>query len=175
VQSTSTELESIKDASEKAAKLLKEACNLLNSINNNATISAQQIATSTSIIDSELKNQVKLITILICRLQTNLIEGLSNAMENHFIETQHAVEHFTHQEIKREERTGGTPIRRLVNDSANQMFSPLPEKSDLLKQTERTPIRASIFRIRDSLLDQKLPDSPATLKSKLPSAILPQD
>lgn len=96
-------------------------------------------------------------------------------MEKHFSESQHAIEHFTHQEIKREERTGGTPIRRLVNDSANLAFSPLPAKTDLLKQTERTPQRASIFRIRDSLLEQNMPDSPATLKSKLPSAILPKE
>jgi hypothetical protein len=93
-------------------------------------------------------------------------------MDQHFTESQRAIEHFAHQEIKREEKNGGTPIRRNDNDSSTTTFSPLPTKLELLKRTERTPQRPSAFRIRDSILEQKLPDSPATLKRKLPSNVL---
>jgi hypothetical protein len=93
-------------------------------------------------------------------------------MDQHFTENQRAIEHFAHQEIRREERNGGTPQRRLENASVGEELSPLPSKIELLKRTMHTPQRASLFRIRDSILEKELPDSPATLKTKLPSAIL---
>ena len=93
-------------------------------------------------------------------------------MNHHLAEDQRSLEHFAHQEIKREERTGGTPDRRNVNSSSDQTLSPLPTLDELLKRTERTPQRPSAFRIRDSILDQTLPDSPLTLKQKLPSSQL---
>lgn len=152
-------LDVIKTASDKAASLLDEVCKLIHSINEHAAKSSNQLETASNFIDAGVQNQDR------------LVKNLASDMERHFFENQKAIEHFTHQEIKREERTGGTPQRRTDNNSSNETLSPIPTKVELLKQMERTPQRESFFKIRDSLLGQNLPDSPATVKTKLPSTI----
>jgi len=152
--SVACDLNAIKLASEKAADLLKEVATLVGSINSNATNSSNLLETASTVIETGIKDEQK------------LVQDFSSNMNQHLTEDQRALEHFTHQEIKREERTGGTPDRRDVNISSVQSLSPIPTRDDLLKETARTPARPSMFRIRDSILEQELPMSPATLKSR---------
>lgn len=80
------------------------------------------------------------------------------------------LERFLHQELLREEHSGRTPDRRPLNELAQVNFSPLPSSKQLLKDLAKTPQRASVFRVRDTVLESDLPvASPNTLKGGLPS------
>ncbi|KAI6191648.1 Kinesin-like protein KIF11 [Aphelenchoides bicaudatus] len=157
------DINAIKAASEKAATLLNEVLGLVNTISVQSANSSQVFETASACIDSGLQNQQQ------------LVQALGSQMDQHFTENQRAIEHFAHQEIKREEKTGGTPQRRNTNISNAEVLSPIPSKIQLLKQTERTPQRFSLFKIRDSILEQTMLDSPLTVKTKLPSTLMPEN
>ncbi|CAD5234740.1 unnamed protein product [Bursaphelenchus xylophilus] len=100
-------------------------------------------------------------------IQTNC-----DQLEKYLESSKTEVERFVHHQFLRESHSGNTPSRRGNTDLMSATFSPIPSKDQLLKQTAKTPQRMSIFRVRDTILDQKLPlDSPNTLKSQLPSVL----
>lgn len=85
------------------------------------------------------------------------------------------IEHVVHQELKREVHSGSTPSKKLSPALLQASFTPIPSKEQLLKDTARTPQRASIFRTRDTILENDLPvQSPNTLKAVLPSVLKAQ-
>jgi hypothetical protein len=75
-------LNSLKEASEKAASLLSEVLNLVNSISLNAVNSSQQLADATEVIDQGLQEEA---IILICAKFNDLIAGTTstNAVFKH--------------------------------------------------------------------------------------------
>lgn len=81
-----------------------------------------------------------------------------------------ATERFVHQELKRIQPTGVTPMRPNANFD-NEIIN-IPSKEELLRQEElmATPRRSSIYSIRDSILESDLKKSiisPFSLKNTL--------
>lgn len=81
-----------------------------------------------------------------------------------------STERFIHQEFKRVQPTGSTPIRRNANFDDEIINIPAPD--ELIRQQEliATPRRSSIYQVRDSILESDLKKSmisPMTLKNTL--------
>ena len=102
--------------------------------------------------------------------QATELATLSTTLSQHWIEQQQSIEHFVHQDVERETRSGATPERRAINESELVSCSPLATKQQIVERTARPTPRDSLFRVRDSLVGQKLPDSPKTIRARLPSA-----
>ncbi|CAD5229060.1 unnamed protein product [Bursaphelenchus okinawaensis] len=107
--------------------------------------------------------------------ENEYIQENCDQLEKYVEAAKNDVEKFVHHQIVRETRSGNTPARRTSTDLTSASFSPIPNKDQLLKQTAKTPQRMSIFRVRDTILEQSLPlDSPNTLKTHLPSVLAAQ-
>ncbi|KAI6205416.1 hypothetical protein M3Y94_00789600 [Aphelenchoides besseyi] len=106
------------------------------------------------------------------------ITHLTSTIHRNLEDEQTAIERFAHQEIQREIKTDATPDRRVINESKMLECSPLPNSArELLqqKQADQTPLRMSLFRVRDSIREQELPKSPNTIRQVLPSKVLAND
>ncbi|KAI6209487.1 Kinesin-like protein KIF11 [Aphelenchoides besseyi] len=103
--------------------------------------------------ESETMNMIKVFE--------EKITKLTSTMHHKLEEEQTAIEH-----------------RRVINESKMLECSPLPNSArELLqqKQADQTPLRMSLFRVRDSIRGQELPKSPNTIRQVLPSKILTND
>lgn len=102
------------------------------------------------------------------------VDNVCTKLTNYIETCQKDVEHVVHQEIQRESHSGRTPTSKLPTSLIDASFTPIPSKEELLKETARTPQRASIFRQRDTILESFPVQSPNTLKTILPSVLKAQ-
>ncbi|KAI1721682.1 kinesin motor domain-containing protein [Ditylenchus destructor] len=96
------------------------------------------------------------------------IQKAADSLTLNLIESQNAVERFAHQEFQRIQKTGSTPVRRVVE---YEDLEDLPPAAELIKQEQSsaTPRRASgYYQCRESMLEGDIRStllSPDALKS----------